>query len=183
MEACVQEVLLEFATEELPQLIKEIEAIRLLLVRLAHRNRPRSQKPIPTVQAHLFPTTRLRLRPPNGGRIDEAGRKFVWVKKEVSPEKFARRNSRRRPTHRGKRKKKDSKNSIFLRRAETTFAQLVPEAKALPRRVQKLVSVLYDAIFYNEPQKMIEPLKFHRVNNVRPTPVEKFRGFAGLGGA
>ena len=159
MSARVLDDLIQFGVEEIPQLINELEAVRLSLVRLNSRNRPRIQQKSDVVLKPTDPTSKTEVVLVNTPKwIDSDGRHFIWLpKNRVHPEDFPlRKNSRRRPTHRGRRKKRTTLG-VLLRKLQSTASQLVPEAKQLPLRIQKLISVLVDAAQFSE--KCLEALQ------------------------
>ena len=142
----VRDLRFELAIMSVLDLVRDIEAIRLTLVRLNPRNRRREPNGAAVFQGAEKPTA----KGPVGmerrtTRIDKDGRAFIWVKKSTVPtEEFARKKQRKRPTHRGKRKEKDTHWLAILRRAARAFDQLAPPARHIPKRVYEVLGLLID---------------------------------------
>ena len=121
-------------------------------MRLNFRNRPKINRPSNVVSKPTVSTSKREASLFNTKRwIDSDGRHFIWMPKKCgsSGEFSLRKNPRRRPTHRGRRKRCDNLG-ILLKKFQSTISQLVPEAKRLPLRIQKLVCVLWDAAQFSE---------------------------------
>ena len=138
--------LLEFATKDIFKLLEDVEEIRLALVRLTARNRQEMRRNQPKVQEKCILAAKGPVGPSTiGHRVDRDGRKFIWKKKRVPIEEFPwRKNLKKRPTHRGKRRKKSKELFATLFKAETTLSQLVPVARMLPKRIEDLYVLIKD---------------------------------------
>ena len=143
---CYRDLRFEVAITTILDLVRDIEAIRLTLVRLDNRNRRREINDGAVFQGTKDSTAKGTVGAERKKvRIDEDGRAFQWVKKTTVPtEEVARKKQRKRPIHRGKWKKKDTHWLATLRRAAETFDQLALPAKHLPRRVYEVLGLLID---------------------------------------
>ena len=147
---CVESRLLEFATDDIFKLLEDIEEVRLALVRLTARNRQEMRCNQPKAQEKGMPAARGPVGPGTiGHRIDRDGRKFVWRKIRAPTEEFPwRKNLKKRPTHRGKRRRKSTELFATLFKAETTLSQLVPVARMLPKRIENLYVLIKDTALH-----------------------------------
>ena len=127
-------------------LLRDIEAICLTLVRLNPRNRRREINDAAVFQGTGKSTAKGTVgMERKTTRMNKDGRAFQWVKKITIPtEEFARKKQRKRPTHRGKRKQKDTHWLATLRRAAKTFDQLAVPARHLPKQVYEILGLLTD---------------------------------------
>lgn len=145
---------------DLPQMTASIEEIRIFCVRLGQQNRLLNLKCQPIVSPsidRLFNKSTTRevttVNDPNKVkyfRIDERGRRFHFQKKVVNDPSTSEKDTkipcrRKRPTHRGKRKK-DYYDLSILKKSITTFSQLCPTAQQLPKGLMKLPQLLYGAL-------------------------------------
>jgi len=147
---CVKKQLLGFTLEDIPNILRSIEDLRLHLVRLNNRNRLLEARNVPIISVKNSKSTAGRNEGSSSKwyKIDEQGRKFCWMKKtEDLLDKIPSKTVRKRPTHRGKRKK-GSFNVVILKKSLTTFSQLVPTATALPKGIIKLWDILFDTFTY-----------------------------------
>lgn len=151
MDVRIQKWLSGFAVNDISNIAKAIDELRLLLVRLSYRNRLKEEKDIPIVYVNDYSTASGKDDfSSKWYRIDNQGRKFYWQKKTKDLLKeFSSKIKRKRPTHRGKRKK-DPDIVATLSRSITTFSQLMPSATIIPQKMFELISLLLEVNHYME---------------------------------
>jgi hypothetical protein len=122
MVVSVEEVL-NFATEDVPQLIKAMEVLRVSLVRLASRNRHLSKREdILIINQDEIQTARQQVRLKNSeGWIDSDGRRFIYVPKIQNKvtEGILSKKKKKRPTHRGKRKRSQNMGIVNVKLSDS----------------------------------------------------------------
>ena len=152
MSVCVKEVL-DFATEDVLQIIEAIEVLRVRIVRLESRNRRLLKfEDVPIIHQNGMKAARPKVKiRKTEGWIDSDGRRFIYVKKvqDKVTEQVLSKKKRKRPTHRGRRNKSPNIEGI-IKRCSSTFKGLVPEAKSLPDGLTKLVDMLFRLFMSNQ---------------------------------